>query len=102
MKTVGEATGHGTIRRQIIALLDAGPCGVRELSQELHVSEREIYAHLAHIERSLKAEGRRLSIEPAVCLSCGFVFTERRRPAPPGHCPRCRRTHIRRPEFHIR
>lgn len=92
----------GTIRKQLIERLAEGPCGVRELSQELHQSEREIYDHLVHIERSLKAEGKRLVIDPPVCLGCGFVFEERRRPNPPGHCPRCKKTRIRRPRYFIR
>ncbi|WP_319585902.1 transcriptional regulator [uncultured Desulfobulbus sp.] len=92
-------TGPSTIRQQIIELLAAETLGARELSQELHQSEKEIYAHLEHIERSLKAEGKRLVIEPPVCLGCGFVFEERQRPQPPGHCPRCKKTRIRRPRY---
>lgn len=91
----------GSIRRQLIELLGEGPQGVRELSQELHQSEREIYEHLVHVERTLRAEGRRLVIEPPVCLSCGFVFEKRARPQPPGRCPRCKKTHIRRPRYGI-
>jgi hypothetical protein len=91
-----------TIRRQLIELLSAGTCGVRELSQELHQSEKEIYDHLEHIERSLKASGKRLVIEPSACLSCGFVFEHRTRPQPPGHCPQCKKTRIRRPRYAIR
>jgi len=93
--------GEGTIRRQIIDLLTAESLGVRELSQELHQSEKEIYAHFEHIERSLRAEGKRLVIEPPACLSCGFVFEDRTRPQPPGRCPRCKKTHIRRPRYRI-
>jgi transcriptional regulator len=90
-----------TIRRQIISLLGEGPQGARELSQAVHQSEKEVYDHLAHIERSLKTEGHRLIIEPPVCLNCGFVFEHRRRPQPPGHCPRCRKTRISRPRYRI-
>lgn len=90
------------IRRQLIELLSNTTCGVRELSQELHQSEKEIYEHLQHVERSLKAGGKRLVIEPPVCLSCGFVFENRKRPNPPGHCPRCKKTRIRRPRYTIR
>ncbi len=100
MDRLTEACG-ATIRRQIIQLLSAAPLGVRELSQELHQSEKEIYVHLEHIGRSLKAEGKRLIIEPPACLSCGFVFEGRTRPQPPGHCPRCKKTHIRRPRYGI-
>lgn len=90
-----------TIRQQIITLLTDETMGARELSQTLHQSEKEIYAHLQHIGRSLKAEGRLLKIDPAVCLHCGFVFRQRRKPQPPGHCPNCRKTRIRRPRYHI-
>lgn len=100
MDQIGEA-GAATIRQQMIRLLTAEPLGVRELSQELHQSEKEIYAHLEHISRSLKAEGKRLIIEPPVCLSCGFIFERRTRPQPPGHCPECKKTHIRRPRYRI-
>jgi len=91
-----------TIRKQLIELLSAGSCGVRELSQELHQSEKEIYDHLGHIERTLKAGGKQLVIEPAICLGCGFVFAHRTRPQPPGHCPQCKKTRIRRPRYAIR
>ncbi|WP_448873020.1 transcriptional regulator [Desulfobulbus propionicus] len=90
-----------TIRQQLIRYLETNPCGVRELSQALHQSEKEIYDHLAHVERSLRAEGRRLVVEPPVCLHCGFVFTGRTRPTSPGRCPRCKKTRIRRPRYHI-
>ena len=88
-----------TVRRQLFDLLAAGPHGVRELSQLLHQSEREIYDHLRHLERTARGAGRRLVIEPAVCLGCGFVFAHRTRPQPPGHCPQCRGTRIRRPRY---
>lgn len=96
-----EAIGP-TTRQHLIDLLSAGSCGARELSQLLHQSEKEIYDHLQHIERSLKPGGKRLVIEPSICLSCNFVFADRKRPQPPGHCPHCRKTHIRRPRYAIR
>ncbi|MDX9835106.1 MAG: transcriptional regulator [Desulfobulbus sp.] len=88
-----------TVRQQLFDLLLAGPQGVRELSQQLHQSESEIYAHLLHLDRSARVTGHRLVIEPAICLSCGFVFQHRTRPQPPGRCPRCRATRIRRPRY---
>lgn len=90
-----------TIRRQLIRLLEAESCGVRELSQMLHQSEQEVYQHLRHVEHSLRTAGKQLQVEPSVCLHCGFVFSERTRTSPPGRCPRCRKTHIRRPQFRI-
>jgi predicted Zn-ribbon and HTH transcriptional regulator len=92
----------GTVRRQLFDLLIAGPHGVRELSQLLHQSEQEIYDHLRHLERSARTAGRRLVIEPSVCLACGFVFARRTRPQPPGHYPQCRSTRISRPRYLLR
>lgn len=86
----------------MIDLLTKGKYGARDLSQELHQSEKEIYAHLRHIKRTLKANGQQLVIEPAQCLHCGFVFTDRNRPQPPSRCPRCKKTHIRRPSYTVR
>ena len=90
-----------TIRRQLIDLLVQGTYGVRELSQLLHQREKEVYEHLAHIQRSARAEGARLVIEPATCLACGFTFVDRSRPQPPGRCPHCRATRIRRPRYSL-
>ena len=91
-----------TIREQLLALLGQGPVGVRELSQLVHQSEKEIYDHLLHIRRSLRAEGGRLEIKPAECLACGFAFADRDRLHPPGRCPRCRSSRIRRPRYGLR
>jgi transcriptional regulator len=99
--TPEQEASAATIRRQIMQLLAAEALGVRELSQQLHQSEKEIYGHLDHISRSLKVEGKRLVIEPSVCLGCGFVFKDRTRPEPPGHCPHCKKTRIRRPRYRV-
>lgn len=91
----------GTIRQQITELLSSEPLGAREISQELHISEKEVYDHLVSIRKSVAASGKKLSITPAACLSCGFVFRDRKRYKPPGSCPKCRKTHIQRPLFSI-
>jgi transcriptional regulator len=90
-----------TIRREIIELLQNEPLGVRELSQELHIQEREVYPHLDHIARSAKAMGKKLSVIPARCLDCGFSFQNRKKLTPPGHCPKCKGTHLQRPLYEV-
>ncbi|MBM9535841.1 transcriptional regulator [Desulfobulbus alkaliphilus] len=95
-------TSSQTIRKQMIELLTNGRYGARDLSQELHQSENEIYSHLRHIERTLKASGQQLVIEPSLCLNCGFLFTNRKRLNPPSRCPRCKKTRIRRPRYTVR
>ncbi len=90
-----------TIRQEMIDLLTDDTLGARELSQELHISEKEIYDHLGHIARSLQNSGRRLILEPAQCSDCGYPFRDRKRLTPPGHCPKCKKTHIKRPLYSI-
>jgi len=94
-------TGQTLRQRMMEILLRGQGTGVRELSQELHIPEREVYAHLDHIARSLAARGRRFDVVAARCLDCGFVFADRRKLRPPGRCPRCRGTHLQRPQYRI-
>ena len=91
-----------TLRQRMteILLREEG-AGARELSQELHIPEREVYSHLEHIARSLAATRQRFHVVPARCLDCGFVFADRKKLSPPGRCPRCRGTHLQRPQYRI-
>jgi predicted Zn-ribbon and HTH transcriptional regulator len=73
----------------------------RELSHEVGIREKEVYDHLAHIARSLAVKGYKLGIQPARCLSCGFVFKDRQRFTRPGRCPRCKKSHLQSPGFYI-
>ena len=91
-----------TIRQQIIALLTEAEMDARELSREVGIKEKEVYEHLAHIERSAAARGSMLVIRPSECLGCGYVFKDRRRLTPPGRCPRCRESHLTYPTYRIR
>ncbi len=91
-----------TLRKQLIELLSEYSYGARELSQLLHIREKEVYNHLEHVEKTIKKSGGKLIIEPAECLNCEFVFKERRRFSPPGQCPKCRKTHITAPSYRIR
>lgn len=55
----------------------------------LGITEKEVYHHLPHVERSLRNEAS-IIMEPARCLDCGFVFKKRTRFTTPGRCPVCR------------
>ena len=90
-----------TMRQQIIALLRARQMSARELSQSLGIEEKEVYQHLNHVYRSAVPLGMRLEIRPSECLKCGFVFKDRARFTPPGHCPRCKGTYLQKPAFKI-
>jgi len=90
-----------TIRQQIINLLREDEFAARDLSVMLSISEKEIYPHLEHIERTLVRKAGHLRIRPSRCLVCGFVFKERHRFTKPSRCPVCRATHIRPPAYHV-
>jgi predicted Zn-ribbon and HTH transcriptional regulator len=71
-----------------------------ELRQEFQLTVRVLEEDLHHVQRSLKAKGRRLRVENAKCVACGFRFTK---PSlhPPGRCPKCRERRIAGPWFRV-
>ena len=90
-----------TIRQQMIELLSRESCGVRDLSRMLRISEKEIYTHLSHVQRTAISSGRRFHLTPAECLSCGYVFSKRSRFTRPSRCVRCKNERISEPVFQI-
>ena len=91
-----------TIRQRLIDCLASGPHSARELSGKVGISEKDVVAHLAHIDRSLAGKGRKLDITPASCQVCGFAFTSKRRYSRPSRCPKCRSERTAAPVFQIR
>lgn len=83
-----------TIREQIIELLEDEELTVRELSQAVSITEKEVYGHLEHIARTLKRQGKELKVVPYKCLKCGYTFEKRKRLNRPGRCPSCKKGHI--------
>ncbi|HTU59031.1 MAG TPA: transcriptional regulator [Polyangiales bacterium] len=92
-----------TLRAELRAALhsELGPQTIRELSQALGASERDLLTHLEHLARSLPHDHERLIVEPARCLSCSFEFEDRTRYKKPGRCPACKSTRITAPRFAI-
>jgi hypothetical protein len=90
-----------TIRQQIIDLLREQESNAREISQAVHIMEKEVYAHLEHIDRTIGRQGLKLVVQPYACLSCGFTFEARRRWTRPGRCLVCRQGHIRMAVYRI-
>jgi predicted Zn-ribbon and HTH transcriptional regulator len=88
-----------TARVRLRELLRQGPATARELSERAHLSEKEVRQHLQHLVRSANTRGEQLTIEPAHCEGCGFVFEGRDRVGKPGRCPVCRSSRIRPPRF---
>lgn len=90
-----------TIPSLIREALLAGPKSARELSVELHVSEREVLRHLEHLARSLKDDPAKLIVGPPECLACGFVFRKRERLDRPSRCPVCRSERLSAARFSV-
>ncbi len=90
-----------TVRQELIDELSKGERNALGLSKALRRSEKEIYEHLAHIDRSLASRNMKLIVTPARCLECSYVFEGRDRFTSPGRCPRCKGEHIEDPKFRI-
>ncbi len=91
----------GTVRQQIVSFLRQDAMTALEISQAVRVSEKDVYRHLSHIQKSMAGQGKKLAFTPCTCLACGFSFTDRRRLTRPGRCPRCRESRIDHPVFRI-
>lgn len=85
-----------TIRQELMYLLAGRHLPVTTLSQEIHLSEKEIYSHLEQMQRT-----GILNISPARCCGCGYIFSKRNRLKKPGKCPRCKGTYIEQPLFSV-
>ena len=88
-----------TRRQRLTERLSQGPATVHELAAELGVQIKTVVEDLEHVRRSLR--GRKLVMEPARCLSCGFTFRKRERFTAPSRCPECRSEHTDEPELRI-
>jgi len=93
---------HDTARHELLAALEQGQRSAKELSGEIGISEKEVYDHLEHLNRSLHNSGQQLVVTPAECKKCGFVFSKRERLKKPGKCPVCRGESIHEPLFEIK
>jgi len=91
-----------TIRQEIMSRLSEEEMSAIELSQDLGIREKEVYEHLPHIARSVATQGKKLVIQPPRCLTCGYIFAERKRFTRPSRCPQCKATHLQKPAYRIR
>jgi len=91
-----------TIRRNIMSLLEGNTLSAREISVDVRISEREVYEHLDHIQRTVHKSKHHFIVSPAVCQRCNFVFRKRERLKKPGKCPVCQGELIQEPLFSIR
>jgi len=90
-----------TIREQIIQSLETTPMTARDLSKALHISEKDVYAHMPYIEKSIRQMEKKIKMVPCYCLKCGFEFKDRKSFKKPGKCPQCRESRIEPAVFEI-
>ena len=90
-----------TKRHEITELLIRREHGAKEISQIVGIREKEVYTHLSHIAKSVKAQKKKLRIVPSKCMACHYEFETRRRFTRPGHCPKCKSERILDPGYEI-
>jgi hypothetical protein len=88
-----------TIRHNIISVLRGHTLTAKDISREVMISEREVYDHLEHIQKTMNKKKQSLILIPASCRKCGFEFRKRDRLKKPGKCPVCRSSFITDPLF---
>ncbi|MEW6001576.1 MAG: transcriptional regulator [Nitrospirota bacterium] len=93
------AERNETIRQKIMSLLMERTLSAKDLSASVMVSEKEVYDHLEHIQRTANKKTYNFIVTPAVCKRCSFVFRKRERLKKPGKCPVCRSESIKEPLF---
>jgi predicted Zn-ribbon and HTH transcriptional regulator len=83
-------------RRDVIAVLSAGPRTASSLARELGLRRGDMDEELQHVLRSARAAGHVVRVEPARCKTCGFTFDETKLTRP-GKCPSCRGSRLFEP-----
>jgi hypothetical protein len=87
-------------RREIIDILQKEEHSACELARLFRTRPDAVLRDLVHIEKSLKAERKRLSIRMPYCKNCGFVF-KLKEPRSPSKCPNCRSEWMEDPRFKV-
>jgi predicted Zn-ribbon and HTH transcriptional regulator len=84
----------------IVRLLTGEEWVMDDLRHELAITVATLEEDLRHIERSVRASGRRLRIRSSICADCGFRLSSKAL-HPPGRCPKCRSGNLDGPWVHI-
>jgi len=90
-----------TIRQEIINELENNALTARDISQSIGILEKDVYHHLAFIEKTVKHKNKRILLEPYHCMNCGFQFNNRKTFKRPGKCPGCKNGRIAPAVFQI-
>jgi predicted Zn-ribbon and HTH transcriptional regulator len=88
-------------REDLIQRLKESAGSAGDLSQEYNRPQAAIEEDIEHIRTSLRNDAEyQLLIRPAMCILCGFQFTNAKAKEPT-KCPECNREKIRPPSFKI-
>jgi transcriptional regulator len=83
-------------RKHLIDLLSYEPRSVSSLARELGISRGDVEDDLRHALRSARSEGHAVTVIPARCKACDFVFGEEKL-SKPSRCPACKATRLFEP-----
>jgi transcriptional regulator len=89
-----------TRRRELIGLLSREPRSVSSIAREMGLGRGDVEEDLRHALRSAAAQGHRVTVLPARCKDCGFVFDEQRL-TKPGRCPSCKGSRLFEPQIRL-
>jgi len=89
-----------TRRRELIDLLSREPRSVSSIAREMGLGRSDVEEDLRHALRSAAAQGHRVTVLPARCKDCGFVFDEQRL-TKPGRCPSCKGSRLFEPQIRL-
>ncbi|MFW9994315.1 MAG: transcriptional regulator [Candidatus Odinarchaeota archaeon] len=90
-----------TRREEMIKLLREQLMTVTDLSTVFEMSPKEVARDLEHVSKTIRRSGSRFYQQPARCLSCNYVFKNRKRFTKPHKCPKCRSTYVEEAMFKI-
>ena len=88
-------------RRELAAALRKREWAAAELARHFRVPVGEIVEDLQHIRKSLRHSAETITVEPALCLSCGFRCSSEKLNKP-SRCPDCKASRLRDPLVEIR
>lgn len=98
-----------TLREKVMNLLMESdqPLTVDEILGLLGLEyryRRLVYEALIHIAKTVRRKtrgGYELVMTPPVCMRCGYVFRDLKKPRKPSKCPHCKSERIKPPAFKI-
>ena len=95
-----------TKRQKIIKILKEYSCSIdlKDLMKELEYSNKKnLINDVMSISKTLRNEGIQLTISPASCKACGYVFRHKKTELKiPSKCPKCREQRIEWPSIRVK